>query len=186
MALPEHLLAKAPASWNAEPIRRPLTSTAQEAAPHQERAALRGAGCVDNHGVAVSVHQLAQRLRIAPHNRSKHCVRQELRRQLVDKGRRQKAIVGRDRWCSLRSCSRPCPQSQLRPCQIHKHTGTPGDDTHPHRGSGELRPPPPARGGSATRNVAAATRRVEARPSRTAARSADGGESLPWREKCCC
>ena len=58
--------------------------------------------------LSVSVHQLAQHLRIPPHNRSEHSVRQELCRLLLDECRRQKEIVGRDRWCGC--CSRPVPR----------------------------------------------------------------------------
>ena len=46
---------------------------------------------------------------------------------------------------------------------------------------GGIMPPP-----GAPANVAAATRRVEPLPARTAVRSTDGGESLLWRKKSSC
>ena len=87
------------------------TSTVQEAAQHHERTV--------THRLSRCWVRRQSRHRFGPplaaclapqqrqHKRSEHSARQELRRhgQLLDKCRRQKEIVRRDRW--FRFCSRP-------------------------------------------------------------------------------
>ena len=98
----------------------------------------------------------------------------QLRRQGPDERRRQKEVVGRDRWRWGRRGAGP--QRQLRTSQRDEHTSTRGKSApHPAgRVEGIASP------SWVLANVAAAARRVAAHVARTAA-SIDGTGTAPFR-----
>ena len=136
VALAQHLRPQVAACGDAQPVRRPLTPSVQQAAPHQERTAGRDPGGVKD-SVAVPVDGLAQRRRRPPHDGSEERVHCQLPHQGLHERRCEEVGVRRDRRCWRRR--RPRAQVQLRPCKRHKHTGTRGGyapPPGPHGGDG--------------------------------------------------